>query len=230
MGICDCNRDKDSPVPLGDNFSIPVNMITKASKSICKITIIKEENCIYGTGFFMKVSNYQKYLITNCHVINESNINDDIEIEIYNQNTMILNLNNRKVICYSKLEDITMIEIKTNDYIYKDILFLDYDINYKRGYQIYKNASIFLIGHSNGENANYSRGKIINIYDFEFNHNIATEKGASGSPIIFYNNNINDIQVIGIHKEYDKNKKLNIGTFIAKIFKKNNNNIPKKNN
>ena len=33
----------------------------------------------------MKVSDDEKYLITNNHVISQNNINDDIEIEIHNQ-------------------------------------------------------------------------------------------------------------------------------------------------
>ena len=82
----------------------------------------------------MKVSDNEKYLITNYHVISQNNINDDIEIEIYNEKTMKLNLNNRKIEYFPRPKDITIIEIKSNDEIYNDILFLDYDLNFKRGY------------------------------------------------------------------------------------------------
>ena len=43
--------------------------------------------------------------------------------------------------------------------------------------------------------------RIVNVYNNEFDHNITTEKGLSGCPIILYTENENLIQVIGIHKE-----------------------------
>ena len=223
-------QNKDSEMGLGRNIAVPVKVINKTIKSVCKITIKANANTIYGTGFFMRVSDTEKYLITNYHVINQSNINDDIEIEIDNQKTMKLNLNNRKINYFPKPIDITMIEIKTSDEIYNDILFLDYDLNFKRGYKTYQDAAVFLIEHPNGENAECASGKIVNVNGFEFDHDISTEKGASGSPIILYTKNINSIQVIGIHKEANLTKLLNIGTFIGEIFNKEKYNIPKNNN
>ena len=87
------------------------------------------------------------------------------------------------------------------------------------GYEIYKNIDVFSIQHPFGKGASVSNGTIINIKNFEFEHNISTDSGSSGSPIIILNNNVNLIQVIGIHKNGDKNKKINGGTFIGEIFK-----------
>ena len=211
------------------NKAVPINIIIKALKSICKIAIRGNYN-VNATGFFMKISDTEKYLITNNHVINQNNIYDNIEIEIHNQKKMKLNLNNREVKYFPKPKDITMIEIKTTDNIYNDILFLDYDLNFQKGYYIYQNAIIFLIQHPGGKNAEYASGKIVNINNFEFDHNIGTKSGASGSPIILFNENIDSIQVIGIHKEANYTKLLNIGTFIGEIFKKENINIINNNN
>jgi len=214
---------------LGCIKTVPINIIIKALKSVCKIAIRGNYNA-NATGFFMKISDTEKYLITNNHVINQNNIYDDIEIEIHNQKKMKLNLNNRAVKYFPRPIDITLIEIRTSDNIYKDILFLDYDLNYQKGYYIYQNAIIFLIQHPNGKNAEYAPGKIININNFEFDHNIGTKSGASGSPIILFNENIDSIQVIGIHKEANFIKNLNTGTFIGEIFNKEKYNIPKNNN
>ena len=206
-------------IKLNEPNFIPIGLIFKANKSICKIIIKKYTGNLYGTGFFMKISETQKYLITNYHVINQNNINDDFEIEIYNKKTMKLNLNNREINYFPRPKDITMIEINNNDEIYNDILFLDYDLNYQKGYSImYQNAPIFLIQYPYGENIKYACGKIVNINDFEFDHDISTESGASGSPIILYTKNVNSIQVIGIHKEANYTKNLNTGTFIGEIF------------
>jgi len=208
---------------------ISINIVLQVMKSICKI-IIKNKNGInYGTGFFMKISESEKYLITNNHVISQDKINEeDFIIEIYNQKKMKLNFNNRKIKYFIKPKDITIIEIKNNDEIYNDIIFLEYDYNYKKGYMRYKNVNIFSIEHPLGKDAKIAGGRIININGFEFDHNIPTDNGSSGCPIILYTENINLIQVIGIHKEANYLKNLNSGTFIGEIF--NNENFNEINN
>ena len=125
-----------------------------------------------------------------------------------------------------------MIEIKNYDSIYNDIEFLDYDLNYKRGYNHYENQVIITMQHPLGKNAFSSSGRIVDVYDNEFNHNITTHEGSSGCPIILYTENENLIQVIGIHKEANLGKGLNTGTFIGEIFNNKNNggNPPSNNN
>ena len=137
---------------------------------------------------------------------------------------MKLNLNNRKIKYFKYPKDITLVEIKKSDEIYNDIIFLDYDRNYAGGYYIYQNAAVFLIEHPNGEDAECGNGSIVNINGFEFDHDISTEKGASGSPVLLYNKDINSIYVIGIHKEANYDKELNSGTFIGEIFNNENKN------
>jgi hypothetical protein len=94
---------------------------------------------------------------------------------------------------------------------------LRYDSNYLNGYDIYKNIDVFTIQYPFGEYASSASGLILNIYDFQFDHNIPTEEGSSGCPIILLNSNINLLQVIGIHKNTDIDKKVNGGTFIGEI-------------
>ena len=204
---------------------IKMNIANKVMKSICKIIIKNDDKISYGTGFFLNVTNSLKYLLTNYHVINQNSIGN-LELEIWNQNRIKLNLDNRQIKYFEKPKDITIVEIKNTDDIYKDIEFLDYDINYKnKGYIIYKNVDVFSIEHPCGEEASCASGKIININDYEFDHNISTDNGSSGSPIILLNNNINLIQVIGIHKNADDKNKLNGGTFIGEIFNEIDENI-----
>ena len=76
---------------------IPVKIVNEVLKSICKIKItFKNNKTNFGTGFFMNINNSMKYLITNNHIINKDIINEDIEIEIYNNIKMKLNINNRR--------------------------------------------------------------------------------------------------------------------------------------
>ena len=138
---------------------------------------------------------------------------------------MKLKLNNRYTKYIERPKDIAMIEIKEIDEIYKDIIFLLYDYNcVKERYPLYKDVDVFSVEHPYGEDASCASGTIINIYEYEFNHNISTNNGSSGCPIILLNNNINLIQVIGIHKEGDKKHNINGGTFIGEIFNEDNNN------
>ena len=199
---------------------VPISLSNEEMKSICKITINTNSGLTMGTGFFMKISDSKKYLITNNHVISsEDRDNQNIEIEIYNHKKMELNLNNRIIKFFPRPKDITLIEIKKDDKIYDDIKFLYYDLNYKFGYEAYKNEYVFSIEHPLGKESACASGQIININNYEFDHNISTDAGSSGCPIILLNNNINLIRVIGIHKSANYIKKVNSGTFIGEIFK-----------
>ena len=239
MGICESKQNQQEFKPniiqsdkneenmikkmsLGDNIPVSIEIINKVMKSVCKIIVKNNGGSNYSIGFFMEINDNQKYLITNYHVISKDTLNKDIEIEIYNHKKMKLNFNNRNIKYFPNPKDITIIEIENNDSIYNDIEFLDYDYNYKKGYNYYKNARIFTIEYPSGKSANSAVGRIININDFEFVHNIPIEKGSSGCPILLYSEDINLIQVIGIHKEYNNSKNSNIGTFIGEIFNKDN--------
>ena len=205
MGICEETRKRIKELDTGHK-PIPIDIANTVIKSICKISIkMKGEKTKNGTGYFMKISNSIKYLVTNYHVIKPDLINEDIEIEIWNHKKMKLNLNNYNIKYFEDPKDITVIEIKNSDEIYKDIEFLNYDRNYINGYEIYNNVDIFSIQHPLGKSAACASGKIIKINDYEFDHNISTDNGSSGCPIILLNNNINLIQVIGIHKKEIKN-------------------------
>ena len=207
-------KESSGPKPLD------IDILNKVRKSICKIIVNKEGRNHYGTGFFMKVSDSLRYLITNYHVINSENLNAKIEIEIWNKKNFILNMNNRNIHYLNLPKDITALEIKDSDDIFEDIEFLSYDKNYEDGYIIYKDADIFTIEHPLGKNASSASGKIVKIYENEFEHNISTENGSSGCPILLLNDNINFIKVIGIHKSADERRKINFGTFIGEIIKK----------
>ena len=230
MGVCE---GKETEAYTGHK-QIPMKIANKVLESVCKITVETKKGILYGTGFFMKYSDSLKCLMTNYHIINPNVENENIEIEIYNKKKMKLKFKNRYTKYLERPKDIAMIEIKKKDEIYNDIIFLLYDYNcVKERYPLYKNIDVFSIEHPYGEDASCASGTIINIYEYEFDHNISTNNGSSGCPIILLNNNINLIQVIGIHKEGDKKHNINGGTFIGEIFntdlnieniKENNNN------
>ena len=126
--------------------------------------------------------------------------------------------------------DITIIEIKESDLndIIKDIDYLYYDLNYKNGYEQYLNMNIFTLQYPRGEET-YANGKIIEIINnnnkYGFLHNIKTDYGASGCPIIIPYT----LKVIGIHRGGDLSKKINYGSFIGEILNETENELNKKN-
>ena len=143
---------------------IPVKFTIEAMQSICKISYHYNNKIRFGTGFFMKYSDNLKLLITNYYVIFPEIINNNIQIKIWNAKKIILNLNGRYIKFLELPKDITAIEIKTIDDIYKDIKFLNYDFNYFiNGYNIYNNAYIFSIEHPLGQDAASASGKIIDM-------------------------------------------------------------------
>ena len=188
--------------------------IIKTFKSICKIIIKREGKTIYGTGFFMKVSDNLKYLITCHHIINQEMNNKNIELEIWNKKIMKLTFDERFKY-FQKPLDITAIEIKEKDNIYEDVIFLDCDSNNIKGYSIYKNEDIFSICYHNGEQK-FPLGNILDINDYEFLHDTNLGVGSSGSPMI----SLNNFKVIGIHRGYIySNGKKKYATFISQIIK-----------
>ena len=145
--------------------------------------------------------------------------NQSIQIELWNDKIIKLNLYGCYIKFLEKPKDITAIEIKNSDNIGKDISFLKYDYNYiKYGYKIYNDRKVFSIEHPLGKSAYVAPGKIIGIDDFEFEHDISTDQGSSGCPIILLNDDLNSIFVIGIHKGAIT-KDINGGTFIGEIIK-----------
>ena len=195
---------------------IPLKIIDKVKPSICKI--ICKNNKGSGTGFFIQLNDY-KCIMTNYHLLSTDLINQIIYIKLFNNKKIQLILKEKFIKFFNNL-DITIIELDNikniNNYI-KDIYFLDYDSNYNKGYKQYLDSDIFTLQYPR-EDIEVAIGKLKQILnEIEFKHNIDTDYGSSGSPIIL----ANTLKVIGIHKQGSLNENINYGTFIGEIFKYN---------
>ena len=206
---------------------IPIHVVNKIMNSLCKIIIKMERGIVRGNGFFMNISQSLKYLITNYHIINPTTINEDIELFLLNQK-MKLNINNRDIKYFDK-KDITIIEIKMNDKIFKDIYFLDYDDYYiDKGYEIYLDLDIFSIQDPFEIDTTCACAKIRRINGFEFEHDMQTASGTSGCPLLVLNNNITLVKVIGIHSS--TTNYCSKGIFVGEIIKEFNNKVKEESN
>ena len=209
---------------------------------ICKI--IKKEG-EKGTGFFCKIpipnNDFLPVLITNNHVLKESDIDNGkiIEITINNDKGYgNITIDETRKKFTSKELDITIVEIKPDDKI-KEFLDVDIDINndIKILEKTYRKKSIYILHYIYGNNITVSYGLTNGIVDKEIHHICNTEKGSSGSPIL----SLDSFKVIGIHFGGPKNEqfKFNRGTlmkyaveeFVNKVYNmksKNSNNIENK--
>ena len=192
---------------------VMVEYFEKCKKSVCKIYYYINKQKYFGTGFFMKYNN-NNYLFTCKHVIISIQIR--INLELWNNNIVELNLLDREVLFFNELYDIAVIEIKNTDIFINEIEFLDYDSNYEKGYKLqYEDATIFYLGYPYGNKMSIDIKKIEGIHAYNFFHNLATKSGSSGSPIILSANS----KVIGIHRGVDHIKNKNYGIFIGEVLK-----------
>ena len=178
---------------------------SEIEKCVCKI--IKEEEMKSGTGFFCNIPQKKlKVIITNNHVINEKNLNEDKKIKIeVEEKEKEINLELKRFKTTDKDIDFTLIEIREEDNINN---FLEIDENIYTN--DYKNKQIFSVQHPGGDELNYSHGKILGKKDGLLLNSVGTLGGSSGYPLILFNN----LKVIGLHKGcvYDENEnKINVG-------------------
>ena len=206
-------------------------ILFQMKNSICRI--IKNDGN-KGTGFFCRIpynNNLLPVLITNNHVLNNDDIQNNKKIEFTINNGKIIkniNIDNSRKKFTNKELDVTFIEIKPK----KDKIdyFLDVDDSiYTDLENIYNNKSIYVIHYPKGNYVNVSFGLSKMIKDNDINHLCSTEEGSSGAPILF----LDSFKVIGIHKGAPRhsNSQFNIGCFIKNpidIFNQNNQNINKK--
>jgi len=204
-------KKRINEICINSNKYVLFEDIENIKKKICKIQPNYESEKGFGTGFFIDY-NSNKYLITNYHVISKEK--KKIEIEIWDKSNIKLDLNNRYIIYLPEPKDITIISLKNNEI--DKIEYLFFDLNYSIGYNYYNEKEVLLAGYPKGKKLASGSGIIKEIIDeYEFYHEIPTEHGSSGSPIIL----LNSLTVIGIHKQADIEENLNVGTFIGEAIK-----------
>ena len=215
---------ENSPSPL--SIEKTEIIIEQMKYGVCRIF-----NKSKGTGFFAKIpftnSNKLPVLITNNHVINENDINDNIDItlKLYNDKApKSIKLDQNRLKYTNEKLDITIIEIKEHDDLGNKYLELDDNMinsnNTKDLINLYSSESIYLINYPGNENVVVSYGKPPRIENSTIKHYCTTEKGSSGSPILLIENQ----KLIGIHHSASKNFSFNEGTlliFAINEFKKN---------
>ena len=122
-----------------------VDLVLKVRPSVCKISykILNSKKQKSATGFFILLFPQDSFrcLITNYHVISEELEDKYIELELCNKKVvkLLLDKNSRIISFFKRPKDITVIQINDQDIdIIENVDFLNYDMNYLNGYDIYE--------------------------------------------------------------------------------------------
>ena len=208
------NQGKMKESPL-----VKINKQVEAYKSICKIITSSQ----LGTGFFIRLDIGKvpfNFLMTNEHIITQKMIykKEQIEIKYENQKkTLFIDLDDKERIINDFLYlniDAVIVQILPKDYIKEDYFLLP-NIEYLKGYEQFKNKSVYILQYAAGGVLQCSSQiiKDINLYTNELTHLSSTLSGSSGSPIILKGSTF----VLGIHKQVHLKESENVGNFIGPI-------------
>ena len=218
MGICDSKSNIEKSYK-NENYKkeliSPIKIkrvIEQMNKSICKIITEKSK----GTGFlflilYPNIINPLKVLITCNHIFNDLKIGNKIKLIFENKEKIIIIDEFRRAYT-NKEHNITIIQLKENEFEDKDYLQMDDYLMYKESElkNIYKNKMIYILHYPSGEGLTYSVDRITNIENNLIEHICKTDYGSSGAPILNLENN----KVIGIHIGNYKSKNCYFGEFI----------------
>jgi len=199
----------EQPQPL--NMNQHKKILTQMSNSVCRIAIENKT----GTGFlcfipFPKIENSLKVLITCNHVFNDIEIGNKIKVIFDNGKQKEIIIDESRRVYTRKEYDITIIELKENEFDKKYYLGIDEDLFLKDEIKI--NQQIYIIHYPKGIEVTSNNGTIQNKIKNEIMYCLSTYEGSSGAPIL----NLNSFKVIAIHCGYidNKNNKYNIGELL----------------
>jgi V8-like Glu-specific endopeptidase len=197
--------------------------------SICKVH--KEEGET-GTGFLCNLpynSDKKSFLVTNNHVLNEKDIENNKKIRISFNNEKIYEdiiIDESRITLTNKDLDLTLIEIMSNDIKKENLIIfehiLDADEKFYEIEEEYINTkcdhkSIYTLHYPKDDEVVVSFGlmKMIrkNKDKYKIQHSCCTDNGSSGAPIL----SLKDFKVVGIHYGCPINNEFNEGIFIKSI-------------
>ena len=186
-------------------------ILDQVANSIC---FIKCE-CTRGDGFLCLIPNCDFARLQPVLITFYMNSKDKKKLKLFYKNEeKILNMDESRHIYSNKAYNITIIELKDDEFPPEIFLMLDDLINNTGKEETlnaqYLNKDIYLIFNPNGNNKVFSYDKIKKIQDFLIVDYCPNDYIFTGSPIL----NLNNFNVIGIHKGKSYKSNYNIGSII----------------
>jgi len=130
-----------------------INELFNMESAMCKINTDNMEGEKQGTGFFIKINDNKKGLLTNYHVLNNIQLNTNIHIEYLSKKRKLKITEDRRIYSNEQL-DYTFIEILKGDGVkdFFEIYPKDDDLNDK---------DIYILQYPKNNEISLSSGKII---------------------------------------------------------------------
>lgn len=204
-----------------------IDILNQQKKCCCKI-----ESKSTGTGFFCKIIlpdslKILPVLMTCNHVLDEFDIQKGKYINYSLDNNKIkytILVDESRLVYTNPIIDFTIVQLRKNEYLDIDaFLNIEDEVFKGKPSKDFCEKSIYLFHYPKGDKSVFSSGMLLSISEDkgEINHNLGTESGSSGGPLINFKNN----KLIGIHKGTKIGKNYNLGNFIKPViedFFKNN--------
>jgi hypothetical protein len=171
-----------------------IKIFENMKKSICYIS----RKNFHGTGFFIEIPIPSKEkpmrgLMTNNHILNEKSLKSGKTFNIYmdnNKNKAIeIKIEDKYFVFTSELIDVTFIELNKSITDEINPIFLH---PAKNNAKINDKIHIFQFPN---KNLSYANGTIKSFHSFDYYHDVSTDYGSLGSPLLNKN-----FEVIGVHK------------------------------
>ena len=194
--------------PLALNRNQFEKKLNQMGKGVCRIDLGKKT----GIGFlclipFPNKDNLLKTLITCNHILNNIKIGNKIKV-IFDKNIKKeIILDDKRKLFTNKKYDITIIELKDNEFDINNYLQIDDELYTNN--KIKENDKIYIIHYPEGIEVKYSVGSIIYKKGNKIGYKCEKEEGSSGEPIL----NLYNFKVIGIHSGVEETK-FNIGEIL----------------
>ena len=206
------NRDREVTLP--SSPLVPVKDLNIWAKASCKIILAPSS---WGSGFFVKFRIHEnkvlRGLMTNNHVLNESNLEDEqnVQLCLHNDVTITVQLKNVGIRFTCPLLDVTFIELKEDDVK----LTKDHHVEFLQlcsSLQATPRGTPIAIMQYPKENQNipeqkYAQGSVYALWGTSILHNASTSYGSSGSGIVSTGSG----EVVAIHCARHSDKKVNVG-------------------
>ena len=187
----------------------------KSYFTTCKIIAVNNNEPNNGSGFFCKIplkGKIIKFLFTNNHVLDKDSIKEGEIIKCSYKNKL-KKFEIKKRRCFTNADlDYTCIEILNEDQI-EDFFEIENKNLYNPKEYNYEVIALPKYPDGGGSLKIYS-GYLTEIDGYQIYHNVSTDLGSSGSPIILV---LRDFKILGIHCSGLKQRKQNRGILMTKI-------------
>jgi hypothetical protein len=177
-----------------NNLKLFNNLYNEINNSLCLIKANKN----YGTGFFIEIpvpskENPMRGIMTNNHVLNETQLKLGESFKIFMANNqeqgIEIQINDEDFVFTSELIDITFVELSIKYINEIEPVFLK-----PSSKDAIINEPIIIFQYPKTQYS-VAFGNIKDIHSFDYYHEISTDRGSSGSPLLN-----TKYEVVGIHK------------------------------